>query len=204
MSIVSDQRSTDDLPLWFWHLIRLAVLTIVGGGLITVLVLLSGAADPPHAGPLSNQIVLPEVTIPAGQTLLLDKEIDLPDPPFTLEVVAQFTATSDPLAAWGIQITTANPTLSHLELWVDADGYFSMAPLVLDVTAFIHIGSVGKVNLVYLDVTRGGSAMLRFNDESAWQGQLPALRSIRIMATSGPGNQLAHLVIQRISIFSHK
>src|SRR5215475_1053035 len=102
------QNLVGDLPLWLWRVGRAGLIGVVILGAAGILALAAGAADPPRAGPLAwNDGPLPGFSIPARSKLTLNRVIDLPAPPFTLEITAQLASNSDSAAAWGLQFDSA-------------------------------------------------------------------------------------------------
>src|SRR5258707_8506027 len=117
------QSSKRDVPLWLWWLMRVGFLGTLILGLAGVIVLENGAADPQRAGLLAwENGPLPEISIPARSAFTLDNSVQLPAPPFTLEVTAQLAANSDPAASWGLQFDSS-------PLGIILNGYRFMAVL---------------------------------------------------------------------------
>ena len=130
-----------------------------------------GAADPPRAGarqwqtgstsawPLLRQ---------HGDSLLYDAPVQRPTLPFTLELSAVNTGAPD--SAWGIWLQTE---AGQVKILVSNEGYFSVSddeqPLWQQ---FIHLRP-GTANKLYLHYAAPDApAVLRLNDEIAWQGDL--------------------------------
>src|SRR5438067_7197082 len=140
------RSSMGDVPLWLWRLMRAGFLGTLILGLAGVIVLANGAADPPRAGPLAwENGLLPEISIPARSAFMLDNPVQLPAPPFTLEVTAQLAAKSDPAASWGLQFDSS-------PFGIILNGYRFMAVLPGDLTPFIHVRGTGEANKLTVDV----------------------------------------------------
>src|SRR5579871_3666740 len=176
------QNLVDDVPMWLWRLVRAGLAVIMILGAAGVLALAAGAADPPRAGRLIwDDGPLREVAVPARSSFTLDSIVELPAPPFTLEITAQFAARSDPAAAWGLQFNSAASG-------VMLDGYRFMAVLPGDLAPFIHVRGPGESNKITLDVASQNQVTLRINDEIAWSGIISSLRTIKIVARGGAEN----------------
>ena len=188
------RSSISDVPLWLWRFIRAGFAGTVVVGLAAVIVLASGAADPPRAGPLAREKgPIPEIYIPARSAFTLDNSVQLPAPPFTLEVTAQLAANSDPATSWGLQFDS--PTFGII-----LNGYRFMAVLPGDLTPFIHVRGIGEANKLTVDVDNQNQATLRVNDEIAWRGITPPLRAVKI-AVHGGADGPARLTVQRVALF---
>jgi hypothetical protein len=176
-----------------FHLARLTLFLLIICGALLTLILARGAADPPLAGPLLYSAG-PFPAVEVGPDTILDQHYTLPDPPYTLQVSAQFSAESDPLAWWSLTFD------SGAAIKITADAYFSLPPLVPDSISFFHIRPVGQANEIYLNVEASGVATLRIDHEIAWQGSLPPSHAWGIRAGSAaiPGR----LTVLRIACFS--
>jgi hypothetical protein len=166
-------------------LARAALLLVILGGAGLAFILNSGAADPPLVGPLNYSAG----HIEPGANL--DQQYPLPDPPYTLQVSAQFSADSDPLAWWSLTFD------SGAAIKITADAYFSLPPLLPDSISFFHIRPVGQANEIYLNVEASGAATLRLNREIAWQGTFPTSHTWRIHA-----DRAGRLTVLSIACFS--
>jgi len=85
-------RSGETIPLFLWRLAWGGLFAVIAIGVLALVVLASGAADPPRAGPLIYQST--------NAT-----SIPLPNTPYTLEVTGRFSQTADPTSSWGIELT---------------------------------------------------------------------------------------------------
>ncbi len=188
------QNSSGDVPLWLWRLIRAAFISVVMLGVVGMLVLSNGAADPQRAGPIAwDNGPLPEIAIPVRSTFTLDHPIDLPAPPFTLEITAQLATNSDPAASWGLEFDSPS-------FGIMLNGYRFMALLPGDLMPFIHVRGLGEANKITFDADNQNQATWRINDEIAWRGISPALHVARIVVRGG-ADSTARLTVQRIALF---
>jgi hypothetical protein len=174
-------------------LARLVLLLLILGGALLMLVLAEGAADPPLAGSLRYSAG-PFPAVEIGPDTILDQHYTLPAPPYTLQVSAQFSAESDPLAWWSLTFD------SGVAIKITADAYFSLPPLLPDSISFFHIRPVGQPNEIYLSVEASGAATLRFDHEIAWQGNFPPSHAWGIRA--GSAAIQGRLTVLRITCFS--
>ena len=139
---------------------------MIASGVLLIVLLSLGVADPPRTGRLQWQVQSP-YTWPeqheSAEIIFLKAPHDLPDA-FTLEL----TATNDgpPDSAWGIQFTHAEPPVTIL---IDNQGYFSVSTNTQPIWAeFIHLAARQPNTLtLYIERKR---ATLRINDEVAWTG----------------------------------
>lgn len=188
------QNSSGDVPLWLWRLIRAALMGVVMLGVIGVLALSTGAADPQRAGPAAwDNGPLLEIAIPIRSAFMLDKPINLPAPPFTMEITAQLAANSDPAASWGLEFDSSS-------FGIMLNGYRFLALLPGDLMPFIHVRGLGEANKITFDVDSQNQGTWRINDEIAWRGITPALHVARVAVRGGP-NSAAWLTVQRIALF---
>lgn len=128
------------------------------GGLILIVLLALGLADPPRAGSLRWRVASPD---------------EMPDsslpPAFTLELQARSAGPAE--SAWGIRLDGAAEPLTIL---IDNEGYLSVSPDDLPHWAeFPHIHPPDD-NLLYIHIDHNGAATLRINHEIAWQGAVSA------------------------------
>jgi hypothetical protein len=152
-----------------WRLALWVLGSVIIGGIILVIVLALGAANPPRAG-----AILWETDSASNWPLFERKETvnlfraptPLPTPPFTLELSARNSG--DAASAWGIWI--GNSDTVHM-IVVSREGYMSVSDdEALHWAEFMHIRS--DLNKIYLDVTTDLNATLRINDEITWTGTL--------------------------------
>ncbi len=130
-----------------------------------------GAADPPRAGARqwhTDSTAAWPLLRQHGDTLLYDAPAQLPTLPFTLELSVLNSGAPD--SAWGIWLQTESRQLAIL---VSSEGYFSVSeddrPRWQQ---FIHLRP-GAANRLYLHhAAPDEPAVLRLNDEIAWQGDL--------------------------------
>jgi hypothetical protein len=197
------------------------LFAVIALGIITVIALAGGTADPPRAGPLIYRS---------------DKadNIPLPSSPYTLEVIGHLSTTSDPGAAWGIEITgvvakgasinIGSPSLLaergsplgsldgllaqplfdpkgrgevniSLRILLNGYGFFAVLPSQPDFTPFIHIHIHGESNKLTLNVGKDGQSVLRINDEIAWKGIIPHARSSAARLIIPAGFTLEHVAV---------
>jgi len=188
------RSSLGDVPLWLWRLVRVGFTGTLIIGLAAIIALAGGAADPQRAGPLAwEKGPRPEIAIPPRTTFMLDNPIQLPAPPFTLEVTAQLAASSDPAASWGLQFDSST-------FGIILNGYRFMAVLPGDLTPFIHVRGTGEANKLTVDVDNQNQATLRVNDEIAWHGIIPPLRTVKITVHGG-ANGPAQFIVQHVALF---
>lgn len=189
------QYVTDAVPLWTWRLVRAALAGVIFLGVAGVLALIAGAADPQRAGPLVQELgPLPEIAVSARSDFALNNPIELPAPPFTLEITARLAAKSDPAAAWGLQFDSATTGIM-------LNGYRFMAVLPGDLMPFIHVRGLGESNKITLDVDSQNQASFRINDELAWRGIMPVLHSAKI-AVHGGAESNAWLTVLQIALYT--
>lgn len=149
--------STEFVSKSQWRFVLVLAGLVLFGGLVLVIALALGVANPPRAGALQWQI-----------NNVDDLPTTLPPAPFTLEITAKNTGAAD--SAWGMWIGQWTALIRH-------DGYVSInrdrrKP---NWTEFPHIRRNGE-NKLYLHVEVDGQGTLRINDEIAWTGILPAIR----------------------------
>lgn len=168
------------VPPHKWRIAMTLLALVVGGGLLLTILLALGLADPPRAGALLWQGVpddswMPEAMAPAtfADAAIQRAPVDVPAPPFTLEMAARNTGSAD--SAWGIWLRVS-PALAGgadevLTVWIRREGYLSVGSVPQpDWAGFIHIRP--DDNRLYLYVEADGGATLRINGESAWRGAL--------------------------------
>jgi hypothetical protein len=180
-------------PRRLFSLARLTLLLLILGGALLALILAAGAADPPLAGP-PRYTAGPFPAVEVGPDTILDQHYPLPDPPYTLQVSALFSAGSDPLAWWSLTFD------SGAAIKITSDAYFSLPPLLPDSISFFHIRPVGQTNEIYLNVEPSGAATLRIDREIAWQGNFPSSHAWGIRA--GSGVIRGRLTVLRVTCFA--
>lgn len=145
----------------------LALLSI-GIGLVVALAL--GAADPQPAGPLRWHATAPhdwQLARLSAEQVGYTAPVHLPAPPFTLELQAINIGLPD--SGWGMWLE-ADP--EQFTTRIDNSGYLARP----DWRQFPHIRP-NSSNRLTLDVEHNNHAVLRINDEIAWNGTLtPALQ----------------------------
>ena len=166
------ENGLSTVPQQKWRLALWTLGSMIVGGIILVILLALGTANPPRAG-----AILWETDSASNWPLVERKETvnlfcaptPLPAPPFTLEISAGNSG--DAASAWGIWIGNRDTGYTIL---VSREGYMSVShDEILHWSEFMHINS--DVNKIYVDVRSDFSATLRINDEIAWTGTL-ALR----------------------------
>jgi hypothetical protein len=167
-------------------------------GLITIAMLTLGAADPPKAGALQWHIGNLLHTVPPHEFFVFPQQIQLPAPPYTLEVAGTFDVESDPMAVWGISLLDSSTEL--LGVYLNGFQFYSVPPTQPDFTPFIHIRKNGAVNKLTLNIDINHHATLRINDEIAWQGMLLEASTARISFNGGI-NQPGTLTINSVSLY---
>ena len=152
-----------EFPRWLWRAAWAGFFGVVIGGLLLVLVLAAGVADPPRAGPLAWQAG--PLTLESGGA---PYKILLPSRPFTLEITA--TLQGDPTADWGVDLSA--------RYGIALNGYrFLRIPHPdSDFQPFIHVRD-GR-NKITLYVPANEPVTMRVNDEIAWKGPVPVLASV--------------------------
>ncbi len=183
-----------------WSLLAAALLFAVGGSLL----LGGGLADPQLAGPLKWSLALPGLTLLEKTSDTQQVNRDLPPPPYTLEVAARLSPDSDPSASWLIQDCSAGGSASF-RIQIYGDGTFSLAgfnaaPVVR--AGFPHLLPPGSLNRVSLDVRATGAAILRLNEEIAWQGRLGSAESCWELGGRGGLTASAKLSWETIALYS--
>jgi hypothetical protein len=179
-----------EAPRWLGRLALAALALFSLGVVVGPLAVLGGAwIGEAHEAPLrtveppSPAELAPGEQVTFGAPLTFDS---------ALTVEAQFDSGADPLAWWGVVCQAADgATLTYR---LTADGYFSVLPLAPESRAFLHIRPPGQPNRLML--LRSG-AHLRINEEIAWDGALPPLRTCQLAAGSVTGP--ARLVVLGIS-----
>jgi hypothetical protein len=163
-----EHRSVSTINRWRIILIGLAALVI--GGVILMLLLAGGLADPPRVGSLRWQVDAPgnwPITAINAEIRYQQAPVPLPDS-FTLELSAQNSGLDD--SAWGIWLDQAHQSFIIL---VDNQGYYAITADQPDWAQFRHIRR-DAINSLYLHVQSDGTATLRINNEIAWEGPLDA------------------------------
>jgi len=201
---VNSLAESDAIPRWLWRGAWVALGSVIVIGVVGVVLLSAGLADPPRAGPLvsslesqESQTVLELLPDPADH-YITSRPIALPHRPYTLEVTAQFSGDSDLAAVW--EIVWDNPT-APFKITLNSQGYFSVVPPLPDSMPFFHIRPVGQPNRIALNVEPDGQGTLRINDEIAWRGAVPVADSAHIQAEGGQSN-ISHFVIQHIALYA--
>lgn len=153
-----------------WRLTLALLVITLAGGLLLLILLALGLADPPYAGAMQWQTTAPEdwpaYSITQQQTCLA-APVTLPRY-FTLELAAENAGA--PGSAWGVQLQHEDTAMTFL---IDHEGYFSAASAQPQWAEFLHIRPGGH-NRLYLHSAPNGGLTVRINDEIAWQGALPA------------------------------
>ena len=131
-------------------------------GILLLIGLAAGLADPPLAGSLQWQADSPSDWVCAADGRC-NAPHRLPPESFTLEL----SATGE---TWGLWLATeAGPYM----IWVNDTGYFAQGLFPQrNWIPFPHLGP--DENTLYLHQPQPGSLTLRFNQEIAWEGALPA------------------------------
>ena len=154
-----------------WRATLVTFTAIIIGGVILVVLLAAGLADPPRAGPLRWQAESPQdwTAEHADPDLTLyAAPVDLP-PVFTLELTA--ANSGPPESAWGVVFEGSGQRLTIL---IDNQGYVSVSSDNRPHWAeFLH-SHPKQINKLYVNVASGGVATLRLNDEVAWEGVIDA------------------------------
>lgn len=167
---------------------------VVGLGLVGLVVLAGGAADPPRAGSLIwSSRPLPETPLPVDYTIPVTLTA-----PYTLEVEGQFAADSDPNSLWEIIGETLGKPSPQFAIVLRDHRFFAVLPTQPDSIPFIHIRPAGGINKLSLDVAADQQATLRINDEIAWRGIVPAVSSATIHA-AGTGS--SRFSVRRIALY---
>lgn len=153
-----------------WRMALLAVALLLSIGLMLCILILSGAADPPLAGPLRWQAASPDgwpqIILPAGLTRAQAPVVS--SLPFTIVIDAQAT-NIPPNAIWGLWLADSD---SFWYLLITTEGYVSVSRTEQpDWFEFMHI-RLHDSNRLYLHITADGDAQARINDELVWTGNL--------------------------------
>lgn len=148
-----------DLPRNIWRAAHWGLGLIAASGIALATALVFGAADPPRAGTLQREV--------AGAF-----DLSLPMPPYTLETTGVIPSESDTPAWWGVN-------LGELSVMLNGDGFLRIAPAQPDFAPFIHVRRAGSVNQIRVDVAAGHWAVVRINDEIAWQGLIAPASTAR-------------------------
>ncbi len=162
-----------------------------------------GAADPPRAGSLiwhapANMLW----TLNSGDTQSTAISVQLPTPPFTLEVVAHFSINSPHNAGWSVQLQTDEDQPLH-KMTIYNNCTFALWGKGR--TPFIHLQPGGLSNRLTLNVLADQSATLRLNDEIAWQGMLNMVtqQSIGWLISASAGNNgVAALTWEQMALYA--
>jgi len=197
-------------PRWLWRFAWLSLaavlVTSTGGALLLGL----GAADPARAGPLQWQITnQPVWNLPPGveqnQVSGGTPNYVMPPPPFTLEVTARLSATSDLAAQWAVALQPYPPMATRAPEVITVDGGGNYRATASDQRiSFPHLRSVGQTNLLRVDVDTNGEETIRFNDEVAWRGTYrPGLSTVQLKLLGLGGWQLdSRLMWERIALYA--
>jgi hypothetical protein len=138
-------------------------------GVLIIILLSLGLADPPHAPTLvwqTDSLDRWPLLQHANEYDFLIAPFPLPQSPFTLEITASNEGTS--ASAWGFWLHTAD----RVQIFqVSNNGYVSIsADETSHWSQFLHIRPT--TNKLYLDVQDDYFATFRVNDEIAWQGTI--------------------------------
>jgi hypothetical protein len=164
--------STDVISTQKWRVVLALTMGILTSGVVVVILLSLGLADPPRAG---NGELLWQTTSASdwqlgegwGDFQLYYAPLPLSAVPFTLELTANNNGSAD--SAWGLSIETLEGQWTAV---ISNEGYLSVTtdsqPRWVE---FLHIRPFNE-NKVYLHVETGGAATLRINDEIAWESHL--------------------------------
>ncbi len=120
---MNSRLPADLLPAWLWRATALgliAVLALIGVG---VLLVISGATDPPVAGPV---VWADKALAWAEAPGWVSAPVMLPTPPaaFTVTVRARLPAHADPLVAWGVWLAEADG--SRVVYAINGAGYWTI------------------------------------------------------------------------------
>jgi hypothetical protein len=188
-------------PPWLWRMTWIALLLMVVGGMVTIIVLSAGAANPPKAGPLAfEEDGTTKVLAVPGQMVPVGIIIPVPSQPYTLEVTSQFTADTDPTGAWGIVFEREMPQPDPFLVMLNGYQFLKVAPSKPDFTPFIHVRANGQPNMLDITTRPDGTATLRVNDEIAWTGAAPAASRAQIYLMGGSYTS-AQLTVQRVAFY---
>jgi hypothetical protein len=161
-------ESNERVSLSKWRVVLAGFIGTIAAGIILVIVLANGAANPPRASALvfeANRLEQLEFLYEGQDSLLykLPFELDISSL-YTLEVTANNTASDE--SAWGIWVGVAEHT--PLGILVRDDGYFYTSDTGW--VNFLHIQPIS--NKLYLSVENPSnhslsSVAFRINDEIA-------------------------------------
>jgi len=190
----------DEVPVWLWRSVRTALGITIAGGLIAVIVLAAGAADPPRAGPrrYENSTAHTLIARANSGTQFEPESVVLPNGAFTLEVSGRLSPDSDPSAAWGIELSDDQTRYSAL---LNGFRQYAVMPSQPDFAPFIHVRADGESNKITLDVRGDSSATMRINDEVAWTGRIGAVRSAHIQVIGGLDKSAA-LTVEGVAVYA--
>jgi hypothetical protein len=189
-------------PWWLWRVAWLSLATVLAISIGGALLLGLGAADPPRAGSLQWQLTNQSVWnltpgVEQSQVTGDSGNFVVPAPPFTLEVTARLSTTSDLGAQWVVVLQPLPPTATAAPevITVDGGGNYRETSSDQRIT-FPHLRSVGQTNLLRVDVDANGVETIRFNDEIAWRGSYrPGLSTARLSLLGFGGWQLDYRLI---------
>jgi hypothetical protein len=153
-----------------WRLTLAIAAAIPAVGLLLLLILALGAADPPHTARLQWQAGKPQ-DWPQEQInsdLLLDHALGTLPTVFTLELNVQNSGAAD--SAWGIALTSDLPTL----VLIDNQGYFSLESGYIPHWREFSPIRPGQNNSLSLSIADSREATVRINEEIAWTGHIAA------------------------------
>jgi hypothetical protein len=154
-----------------WRLLLAGLIGLVGTGLILIILLALGLADPPRIGLLRWQASVPDNWPSKNLTQDMSLKLAPTDLPtaFTLELSARNQG--QPTSAWGIQLIGQRDVLTIL---LNNQGYLSVsAEPQPHWQEFLHLRP-DTVNTLYLHVETGYKGTLRINEEIAWEGPVAA------------------------------
>jgi hypothetical protein len=197
-------------PRWLWRFAWLSLATVLAISIGGALLLGLGAADPPRAGPLQWQITNQSVWklapgVEQNQVTGAMANFVVPEPPFTLEVTARLSTTSDLGAQWAVVLQPFPPTATTAPEVITVDGGGNYRETGSDQRiSFPHLRSVGQTNMLRVDVDANGGEIIRFNDEIAWRGSYPpGMSAARLRLLGFGGWQLdSRLIWERIALYA--
>lgn len=192
-------QSESNIPQSLWRLAWASLIAVIVVGVVTLIVLSNGAADPHRAGPLAwRDGAFNEGVQPNGEYPLAGR-IVLPDAPYTLEIVGRTYTENDPAAAWGISF---DPTSSgRFGVYLNGYDFFSIRPFQSDFRPFIHIRSGGQENKIAIDVAVDTLVTVRINDEIAWQGKVVMPNRAHLYLVGGPTRD-SYFLITELALYA--
>lgn len=95
---VRGSKASSVVPAWLWQMLLIAPVSLAAGGVLLVLLLAAGAADPPLAGPLRWRQEAPrDGCLDVGVISLPNLQL-----PFTIILAATRRDDADPFDTWGL------------------------------------------------------------------------------------------------------